>query len=432
MWFDFHAECRGGRWDNLSSLLRAVSPALDRHGSFRAAAPDVPSESYDAERNDAGGGEGGGEGGRGGGGGSAASSWRVLNLQRGVVRTNCMDCLDRTNVVQGMFGRHALYAQLLKRGTGRIDDRTGSSERSAGRSKATTTTTTTTTMLPPQYVRAFRLRPLTLPWSDGEISHRHLWADNADHISRLYAGTPALKGDYTRTGRRTKRGALDDGVNSLTRYYLNNFLDADRQEGMDLLVGAEPFAALDGEGGGEPAPPYAGGGAYGEGPTGSVPPSDLRAVRGAMLGGSNAPAGGGKRGSPVSRPGERLDLLWLPGDLRDHMRGALSANADDAAVVAPVPSPLESIELRASSDRPWWSSEEDEENERDREDERSYATADAGEGRPSEGTTTSGGGHILGSLIAVARAPVATAASVLCLLLPGVLAASSVGGGDED
>lgn len=40
---------------------------------------------------------------------------------------------------------------------------------------------------------------------------------------------------------RTKRGALDDGLNSLQRYYLNNFIDADRQEGMDLLVGSAEF-----------------------------------------------------------------------------------------------------------------------------------------------------------------------------------------------
>ena len=73
----------------------------------------------------------------------------------------------------------------------------------------------------------------------------YLWADNADAISRLYAGTPALKGDFTRTGKRTRRGALDDGMNSLQRYYLNNFIDADRQEGIDLLVGDAEFNSDD-------------------------------------------------------------------------------------------------------------------------------------------------------------------------------------------
>jgi len=57
----------------------------------------------------------------------------------------------------------------------------------------------------------YKQQPLELPWLEGEAAHRHLWANNADAISRLYAGTPALKGDFTRTGKRTKRGALDDG-----------------------------------------------------------------------------------------------------------------------------------------------------------------------------------------------------------------------------
>jgi hypothetical protein len=33
-------------------------------------------------------------------------------LQEGVFRVNCVDCLDRTNVVQGLLGRHALEGLL--------------------------------------------------------------------------------------------------------------------------------------------------------------------------------------------------------------------------------------------------------------------------------------------------------------------------------
>lgn len=43
--------------------------------------------------------------------------------------------------------------------------------------------------------------------------------------SMLYAGTPALKGDFTRTGQRTKLGLLQDGTNSAIRYVVNNFQD---------------------------------------------------------------------------------------------------------------------------------------------------------------------------------------------------------------
>jgi len=62
-----------------------------------------------------------------------------------------------------------------------------------------------------------------------------------------------LKNDFTRTGKRNTRGALNDGINSLTRYYLNNFRDGFRQDSYDLLSGAyvvdslkpSPFAAND-------------------------------------------------------------------------------------------------------------------------------------------------------------------------------------------
>jgi hypothetical protein len=42
-------------------------------------------------------------------------------------------------------------------------------------------------------------------------------------LCRQYAGTGALKSGFTRTGKRTLGGLIDDGVKSMTRYYLNNF-----------------------------------------------------------------------------------------------------------------------------------------------------------------------------------------------------------------
>lgn len=72
-----------------------------------------------------------------------------------------------------------------------------------------------------------------------------VWADNADACSTQYAGTGALKTDFTRqreninrehgfrtdfrTGQRTKLGLLMDGKNSAIRYYKNNFCDGYRQ-----------------------------------------------------------------------------------------------------------------------------------------------------------------------------------------------------------
>lgn len=64
-----------------------------------------------------------------------------------------------------------------------------------------------------------------------------MWARNGDTISRQYAGTAALKGDYTRTGERKIAGVVRDGYNSANRYYLNRFKDAYRQAVIDIMQG---------------------------------------------------------------------------------------------------------------------------------------------------------------------------------------------------
>ncbi len=64
-----------------------------------------------------------------------------------------------------------------------------------------------------------------------------LWANNGDVLSRQYAGTNALKGDFTRTGERNLSGLMKDGMNSANRYYLNQFKDAYRQATIDLMTG---------------------------------------------------------------------------------------------------------------------------------------------------------------------------------------------------
>jgi hypothetical protein len=63
---------------------------------------------------------------------------------------------------------------------------------------------------------------------------REGWTDNADVMSYLYTGTPALKTDFTRTGKRTYKGAINDGVNAVTRYFINNFTDGYYHDCLDL------------------------------------------------------------------------------------------------------------------------------------------------------------------------------------------------------
>jgi hypothetical protein len=47
----------------------------------------------------------------------------MVQRQEGVVRVNCMDCLDRTNVTQSVIARH-MVAKILKT-LGAIDNEVG-------------------------------------------------------------------------------------------------------------------------------------------------------------------------------------------------------------------------------------------------------------------------------------------------------------------
>lgn len=71
---------------------------------------------------------------------------------------------------------------------------------------------------------------------DFESLFKNIWADHADAISTQYSGTGALKTDFTRLGKRTKTGLIRDGVNSLVRYYKNNFADGFRQVSLLLDI----------------------------------------------------------------------------------------------------------------------------------------------------------------------------------------------------
>ncbi|XP_036323812.1 phosphatidylinositide phosphatase SAC2 isoform X6 [Rhagoletis pomonella] len=174
--FDFHDYCRGMRFENVSALVEALAPEA----------------------------------------GAMGFHWRdqrgVICNQKSVFRVNCMDCLDRTNVVETAIGKAVLESQLVKLGL-----------------------SPPYSPIPEQLKSPFMI----------------LWANNGDIISRQYAGTNALKGDYTRTGERKISGMMKDGMNSANRYYLARFKDSYRQATIDLMLGnqvsAESLNALGGQ-----------------------------------------------------------------------------------------------------------------------------------------------------------------------------------------
>ncbi|KAK1991776.1 hypothetical protein LX36DRAFT_330967 [Colletotrichum falcatum] len=159
-WFDFHSACRGMKFENVSQLLDTLRDKLEGFGS------------------------------------TVEEEGQIKTKQQGVLRTNCMDCLDRTNVCQSSFGKFMLEAQLRAEGydlAAQVDQKT--------------------------------------QWFNT------LWADNGDAVSKQYASTAAMKGDYTRTKKRNLGGTLNDLGLSLTRYYNGMVNDYFSQAAIDFLLG---------------------------------------------------------------------------------------------------------------------------------------------------------------------------------------------------
>ncbi|XP_049852229.1 phosphatidylinositol-3-phosphatase SAC1-like [Schistocerca gregaria] len=161
--FDFHKHCSGNQYHNLELLHRQIDPYLDSVGWFHCL------------------------------------DGQALQLQHGVIRTNCIDNLDRSNLVQSSIASKVLVKQL------QLLSLTHSDHLSSI----------------PNLFRSFR----------------HAWADNADALSVQYAGTRALKTDYTRTGKRGYAGMLSDAYHSVLRYLLNNFKDGSKQDAYNLFLG---------------------------------------------------------------------------------------------------------------------------------------------------------------------------------------------------
>jgi len=132
-WFDFHAECRGMKFENVARLVNTLRSMTKSFGE------------------------------------SVLQDGVIHQRQTGILRTNCMDCLDRTNVAQSAFAQFILQEDLEDEGF-----------------------------------------EIDLFHDESTQWFNTLWADNGDAISRQYASTAALKGDFTRTRKRNYRGAVSN------------------------------------------------------------------------------------------------------------------------------------------------------------------------------------------------------------------------------
>ncbi|TMW66258.1 hypothetical protein Poli38472_004023 [Pythium oligandrum] len=117
--------------------------------------------------------------------------------QKGVLRTNCIDCLDRTNVSQFSVGMRALGQQLYAMGirnTPLLESRS-------------------------QLVRVLML----------------LYSLVGDAISMQYGGSEAHKNVKNSAGRENVKGR--ELLTSIRRYYSNSFTDMAKQDAINIFLG---------------------------------------------------------------------------------------------------------------------------------------------------------------------------------------------------
>ena len=195
VWFDFHAKCKKMKYENIKMLFKTKSfhDCLNNYGfthiTFKK--EDIEEDYQKNKINDI---------------LIQKKIFNTLKTQNGIFRTNCIDSLDRSNVVQSVIGRYYLFMILSSVGFSSVK---------------------------PSDDEVFRKFQGTF-----ESTFKLLWADHGDSLSLAYSGTGALKSDFVRTGKRTLMGNVQDGYLSCKRFYLNNFRDGYNQDCHDYFLGA--------------------------------------------------------------------------------------------------------------------------------------------------------------------------------------------------
>ena len=106
LWFDYHHKCKHNPHATIdiyntiqSAIRRGVGYSIFTHNTPAEATPLLPSSPP-----------------------LPLSHTTTLSTQQHVIRTNCMDCLDRTNVMQSMVSRWVLARQLAALGSVNINN----------------------------------------------------------------------------------------------------------------------------------------------------------------------------------------------------------------------------------------------------------------------------------------------------------------------
>lgn len=125
--------------------------------------------------------------------------YNMPKVQNGVARTNCIDCLDRTNAAQFVIGKRALGRQLQALGV---------------------------------------IAGNTVEYDTDAVNiFTHMFHDHGDTIAVQYGGSHLVNTVETYRKINHWQGHSRDMVESFKRYYHNSFHDSQRQEAYNLFLG---------------------------------------------------------------------------------------------------------------------------------------------------------------------------------------------------
>ncbi|KRX03656.1 hypothetical protein PPERSA_04208 [Pseudocohnilembus persalinus] len=176
-YFDFHDQCKGNNYKSIDKLLYTLQPTIKGFNLYY--------EKYEGESTQ-------------------------IQLQQGVVRTNCLDCLDRTNVIMMKIGALALSDMFL------VLNYNLKEKQLSG-----------INILEHLDINS-NLQNTIL------INFKHQWADMGDNISQQYAGTGASTTQITKTGQA---GMFEKSFKGIQRFYKQNFEDDFKQECYKIIWG---------------------------------------------------------------------------------------------------------------------------------------------------------------------------------------------------
>ena len=139
-------------------------------------------------------------------------SKKIYCTQNGTTRTNCLDCLDRTNVIETRISWLILenMFKYLK-----FDDKNI------------------------QLLFNKQEKFFTLSQNTFKENFKDIWAENGDKISIQYAGTASTITTVTKTGGHNLKGIFKHGVATVNRFYQGTFEDKFKQECIDIFLQKE-------------------------------------------------------------------------------------------------------------------------------------------------------------------------------------------------